>query len=141
MSLCTWCRQGPHKPNSCATFKLNSHWGTSTSKKSLASMHAGSLQSCLLLCDSVDCGLPGFSVREGGSPGKNTGACWPILVAIPFQNTISPSALATNAPEDLVLPEPLQPKRLHHLHTWSSLGKSQASRAASGAKPQWATNM
>ena len=30
------------------------------------------------------CGLPGFSVREKGSPGKNTGAYWPILVAIPF---------------------------------------------------------
>ena len=32
-------------------------------KKSLASMHAGLLQLCLTLCDPVDCGLPGFSVR------------------------------------------------------------------------------
>ena len=53
-------------------------------KKSLASMHAGSLWSCLTLCDPEDCGLPGFSVREGASPGKNTGVYWPILVAIPF---------------------------------------------------------
>ena len=37
------------------------------------------------LCNPVDCGLPGFSVREGGSPGRNTGAYWPILVAIPFR--------------------------------------------------------
>ena len=41
-------------------------------------------QSCLTLCDPVECDLPGFSVREGGSPGKNTGAYCPILVAIPF---------------------------------------------------------
>ena len=53
-------------------------------QKSLASMHAGSLWSCLTLCDPEDCGLPGFSVREGASPGKNTGVYWPILVAIPF---------------------------------------------------------
>ena len=30
-------------------------------------------QSCLTLCDPVDCSLPGSSVR-GDSPGKNTGA-------------------------------------------------------------------
>ena len=36
------------------------------------------------LCNHVDCGLPGFSVREGCSPGKNTGAYWSILVAILF---------------------------------------------------------
>ena len=32
----------------------------------------------------VDSGPPGFSVREAGSPGKNTGAYGPILVTIPF---------------------------------------------------------
>ena len=32
-------------------------------KKSLASMHTGLLQPCPALCDAVDCGLPGFSVR------------------------------------------------------------------------------
>ena len=34
-------------------------------KKSLASIHAGSLWLCPTLCDPVDCGLPGFSVRDG----------------------------------------------------------------------------
>ena len=34
-------------------------------KKSLTSMHTGSLQSFSTLCDPVDCGLPGLSVREG----------------------------------------------------------------------------
>ena len=29
-------------------------------------------QSCLTLCDPVDCSLPGYSVR-GESPGKNNG--------------------------------------------------------------------
>ena len=42
-----------------------------------------SLRLCPTLCDSVDCGLSGFFVREGASPGKNTGVYWPILVAIP----------------------------------------------------------
>ena len=60
-------RQGPHKPSSWATFMLNSHWGrAATGKKSLASMHTGSLWLCPTLCSPVDCGLPGFSVREAG---------------------------------------------------------------------------
>ena len=87
MSLHTWHHQGPRKPSSCITVMLNAHWegaATDKRKKSLAPMHAGSLRSCLTLWDPVDCGLPGFSVREGGFPGKDTGAYWPILVAIPF---------------------------------------------------------
>ena len=55
-----------------------------TGKNSLASMCAGPLRLRLDSWDPVDCGLPGFSVREGGSPGKKSGAYWPILVAIPF---------------------------------------------------------
>ena len=85
MSLHTWHRQGPHKPSSCATFTLNSHWGRATTgQKCLASMQTGSLESCPTPCDPVDCGRPGFSVRERGSPGKNTGVYWPILVATPL---------------------------------------------------------
>ena len=89
-------------------------------------MRARSLQSCPTLCDPVDYGLPGFSVKEGGSPGKNTGMYGPALVAIPFQSAVFPAALATNSPECLVLPEPLQPKQMHHLHTWPSQGQTQA---------------
>ena len=85
MSLHTWHRQGPHKPSSCATFTLNSYWGrAATGKKSLLSVRAGLLRLRLTLCNPIDCGLPGFSVREGGSPGKNTGVYWPILVAMSF---------------------------------------------------------
>ena len=38
---------------------------TGKKKKSLVFMHAESLRSYPTLCDPVDCGLPGFSVREG----------------------------------------------------------------------------
>ena len=33
-----------------------------------------SLQSCLTLCDRMDCSLPGSSIH-GDFPGKNTGVC------------------------------------------------------------------
>ena len=81
-SLHTWRHQGPHKANSCITFTLNSHWGRGvTGKKSPASMHTG----LLWLYPTLQlCGLPGFSVRERGSLGKNTRAYCPILVAIQF---------------------------------------------------------
>ena len=66
MSLGAWCSQGPRDPSSCTTFTLNPHRGRAATvkkkKKSFASMHTGSLRSCSALCDSVDCGLPGFSV-------------------------------------------------------------------------------
>ena len=71
-------------------------------------MCTGLFQQCPTLCDPVDCGLPGFSVREGGFPGKNTGTHWPILVAISFQSSIFPAALAANSPEYLVLPKSLR---------------------------------
>ena len=65
-------------------FMLTSHWGrAATGKKSCASV-AGLLQQCLTLCDPADCGLPGFSVRDQGSPGQNMGAYWPVLVVILF---------------------------------------------------------
>ena len=57
--------------------------------------------------------------------GKNTGGCWPMLVAIHFQSTIFTAAKAINFPEYLVLLEPLKPKQLHHLHTWPSQGQTQ----------------
>ena len=66
MSLHTWHRQSPCTPSSCTTFTLNSHWGRAvTGKKSLVGLRTGSLWSCPTLCDPVDCGQPGFPVREG----------------------------------------------------------------------------
>ena len=49
---------------------------------------------------------------------------------MPFYSTIFPAALAANSPEYLVLPEPLQPKQLHHLHAWPSQGQTQALRGS-----------
>ena len=76
----------------------------------------------------------------GGSPEKNIWVYWPILVAISFYSTIFPAALATNSLEYLVLPELLQPKQLHYLHNWSSLGQNpnpprQPQEHASGDDP------
>ena len=131
MSLHTWRCQGPRKPSSCAAFTLNPHWGRAArGEKNLVSMHTGLLQ-----C------LPGFSVREGGSPGKNAGADWPILVAIPFSSTILPAAQAANSPDYLVLPEPLRAKQVHHLHTWPSQGQTQVLQGSFRSKPQWMTHM
>ena len=121
----------------CA-FTLNSHWGRAATGQKKVSMHTGSFCSCPTLCAPVDCVLPGLSVR--GSPGKNTGVSWPILVATPFQSTVFPAALATNSPEYQVLPEPLRPKQLQHLHSWPSPGQPKSSRVASGANPSgWPT--
>ena len=58
-----------------------------------------------------------------------------MLVATPFYSTIFPAALATKSPEYLMLPEPLQPKQLHHLHTWPSQGKIQVLQDSLRSKP------
>ena len=42
-----------------------------TQNLSMPCMYAKSLQSCLTLCDLMDCSLPGSAVH-GESPGKNT---------------------------------------------------------------------
>ena len=74
MFLHTCRSQGPLNPSICAIFMLIYHWAELPQAKNLVPMHTGSLQSCLTLCGPGDCALPGFSVREGASPGKNTGA-------------------------------------------------------------------
>ena len=136
MSLHTLHHQGPREPSSGATFALNSHEGrVATGKKNLASMHAGSLRLCPTLCDPVDCGLPGFSVREGVLQAR-------ILEPIGQDCLPYPSRALY-----FLLPEPPTP-----LSTWccqnhcnprsctSSTpgphwGRRKSSRAASGANP------
>ena len=44
-------------------------------------------------------------------------------------------------PEYLVLPEPLQPKQLHHLYTWPSQGQTQVLQGSLMSKSQWTTHM
>ena len=84
MALHTWHRQGPCKPSSCATFMLNSHWGRAATGKKMSCIYVRKVTLVVPNSGPVDCGLPGFSVKEPGFPGKNAGAYWPILVAIPF---------------------------------------------------------
>ena len=136
MTRHTWRSQGPHKPSSCATFTLSSHWH----KKSC--VYARRVTSVVSdFCHPADCGLPGFSVRKRGSLGKNTGVYWLTLVAIPFKNTMLPAALATNSPEYLVMPEPMRPKQLPHLHTQFSQGSTQVLQGSLRSTPQWTTHM
>ena len=107
---------GPSKPSSCTpshSALTGAELPQAKKKKnqSLASMCTRSLRSCLTLCDSVD--WPARLLYQGGgSPGENTGACWPILLPYPLEHCISccPS---------------LKPK---------------SSRAASRAKPQCTTH-
>ena len=85
MSLHTWGHQSPRKPSSYDTFTHNRHWGrAATGKKSLGIYAHGVTSVVSDSLQPVDSGPPGFSVREAGSPGKNTGAYGPILVTIPF---------------------------------------------------------
>ena len=105
---------------------LSSHWGRAVKsrKKKKSCVYAcrvlSVLSSSLQLCRL----WPARLLCQEGSPGKNTGVYWPILVAIPFSSTLFPAALAANSPEYLVRPETLQPKQLHHPHTWSSQGQT-----------------
>ena len=140
----TWRHQSPCRPSTWATFTLSSHWGRplpAKKKKSFASRRAGSLQLCRTLRDPVDCSLPGFSIREGGSLGKNPGAYLANTGCHTLLETIFPAALAANSPEYLLLPEPLWPKQLHHLHTWPSQGQTQVLQRSLRSKPQWMTQM
>ena len=142
MSLHTWLCQGPRKSSSCATFMFNSHWGrVATGQKVLHLCVQSPFGSVRLFATLQTVACQSSLSDRGFSPGKNTRVYWPILVAIPFQNTIFPAALAANSPEYLVLPEPLQPKKLHHLHTWPSLGQTQVLQGSLRSKSQWTTHM
>ena len=56
-------------------------------------MHAKSLQSCLTLCDPMDCSPPGSS-GHGDCPGKNTGVgCHALLQGIFPTQRLNPGLL------------------------------------------------
>ena len=137
MSLHFWCHQGPHKPSNCATFTLNSQQGrAATGKNSLMSMRAGLLWSSPTLYDPVDrllCQGGGFSRQEYWSELASTG-CHTLL-----EHYIS-CCPSCQLPWYLVLPEPLQPKQLHHFHTWPSQGQTQVLQGSLRSKPQWTTH-
>ena len=144
MSLHTWHCQDPCKPSSCTTFMLNSHWGnadTSKKKKNLEPMHAGSLWQCPALYDPMDCGLPGFSVREGvvlqaryWSVLANTGC----RILLEHYISCCPSRQLPGVPAAARTPVT---QAAAHLHTWPSQGQTQVLQGSLKRKPQWTTHM
>ena len=85
MSLHMLCCPDPHKPSSCNTVMLNAHWGRDATgkKENLASRQTWSLRSCPTLCEPVDCGLPGFSVR-----GFSRREYWSVLANTACHNLL-----------------------------------------------------
>ena len=135
MSLHTWHRQGPHKPSSCTTFTLSPHWGrAATGKRALPLCMQGRC-SCVQLCDSIDCGLPGFFVGVGDLQART-------LECIDQYRFPYPSrALCFLLPWP---PTPLSPWCCQNPRDTSSCtastpgphwGRPKSSRAASGANP------
>ena len=97
-----------------------------------------SLQPCRLWPARLLCQRGEFSRQEYWSVLTKTG-CHTLL------EHYIPTALAANPLEYLmlllVLPEPLRPKQLHHLHTWPSQGQIQVLQSSLRSKPQWTTHM
>ena len=126
MSLHTWCCQGPCKPSSCATFmQLSLGQSCHTQKKvsrlacRVTSVVPDSLQPCRLWPARLLCWGGVFSRQE----------YWSILANTVYHTLLEhhiSCCPSCNPPEYLVLPEPLRPKQLHHLHTWPSQGQTQA---------------
>ena len=137
MPLHTGHHQGPSKPISCMTFTLNSHWGRAATgkKKSLAFMRTESLQLCPTLCNPVDCGLPGFSVRERVLQVRileHIGQDWlPYLFrALYFLLPWPPTPLSTWCCQN-----PCNPSSCTTSTPGPHRGKSKSSSAASGINP------
>ena len=87
VSLQTWRHQRPES-QAAGTPSHSTHTGAELpqAKKCLVSMRPGSLRSCPALCDPVDCGLPGYSVRERGFSRQEY---WSILAKYPLEHCIS----------------------------------------------------
>ena len=74
----TECPLSPCKGTCCPqpAVRSSQHWGRRNPCSRLHMIHkwvsAKLLQSCLILCNPMNCSLPGSSVH-GDSPGKNTG--------------------------------------------------------------------
>ena len=109
-------------------------------KKNLESVLTGLLRSCPTRSNPVDCGLLGFSVR-GVLQARILGRTGQYWLPYPSRTLLFSAAVAANTPEYLVWPEPLQPKQLHHLHTWPSQGQTQALQGSLRSNPQWTTHM
>lgn len=101
------------------------------------------LRVTLVMSDSMpslsDCGLPGLLYQRGSSPGKEYQSVLANTGLHNFQSTAFYS-LAAKFPEQLVLPEPLQPKAAALPSTPGPHRDRPRSQAASGAN-LWRTHM
>ena len=78
-------------------------------------MHIKSLQSCPILCTSMDCSPPGYSVWED-SPGKNTGVgCHALIQGIFPSQGLNLSLSCIGSQGSLPLMPPGKPLRKSEL--------------------------
>ena len=77
-------------------------------------------QSCLILCDPMDCSLPGFSVHED-SPGKNTEVgCHALLQGIfPTQDSVLKSRDVTLPKEVHIVKAVVFPLGMYGCESWT----------------------
>ena len=123
---------GSPKSSSCATFTLNSHGGRAATGTKALCLSAQGCFGSVQLCNSVDCGLPGFSVMEGFS----TQEYWSVLARagchILLEHDI-PCCPSRQLPSTWCCQDPCDPC------TTSTCGphrgKPKSSRAASGVNP------
>ena len=100
----------------------------------VASVVSNSLQPCRLWPARLLCQGRRFSRQEYCRVLANTSYHTLLEHCISY-------SISANSPEYLALPEPLQPKQLHHLHTWPSQGQTQVLQGSLRSKPQWTTHM
>ena len=123
LSLGQSCHRQKKKKKSCTQF-----------------MRTEPLQSCPTLGDPVDCGLPGFSVREGVPQVKilkRIGQDWlPYPSRALYFLLPQPHTLLTRC-----CPNTCDPNCYTTFTPSSHRGKPKPSRAASGGKPPWTSHM
>ena len=110
-------------------------------QKKLASMPSGLFWSCPTRCIPVDCGLPGFSVREGvvlqaryWSVLANTGC----RILLEHYISCCPSRQLPGVPAAARTPVT---QAAAHLHTWPSQGQTQVLQGSLRNKPQGTIHM
>ena len=127
-------------PPSCSTL-TGAMLTQAKKKKNLEPMHAGSLWQCPALYDPMDCGLPGFSVREGvvlqaryWSVLANTGC----RILLEHYISCCPSRQLPGVPAAARTPVT---QAAAHLHTWPSQGQTQVLQGSRRSKPQQMSHM
>ena len=108
--------------------------------QNLVSMYVAFLWLRPTFYNPIDCGLTGLSVREvlQAIILKHIGQYWLPYPsrALYFLLPQLPTPLSTWCCQNA-----LQPKQLHHLHTWPSQGQTQVLRGSLRSKSQWTTHM